>query len=57
VARWQPGLQQFLALRQRYLLYPDVPLSNRPAWTQAPGDGQDNLQITIPQYRDRGFRE
>jgi len=25
VARWQPGLQEFLVLRQRYLLYPDVP--------------------------------
>src|SRR3989442_1326676 len=24
VARWQPGLQKFLALRQQYLLYPDV---------------------------------
>jgi len=26
VARWQPGLQKFLALRQQYLLYPDVRL-------------------------------
>src|SRR5438093_280266 len=25
VARWQPGLQEFLVLRQRYLLYPAVP--------------------------------
>ncbi len=31
VARWQPGLQQFLALRQRYLLYPDTPLVTREA--------------------------
>ena len=28
VARWQPGLQQFLALRQRYLLYPDETLES-----------------------------
>jgi uncharacterized protein YbbC (DUF1343 family) len=26
VGRWQPGLQKFLALRQRFLLYPDAPL-------------------------------
>jgi len=25
VARWQPGLEEFLTLRQRYLIYPDVP--------------------------------
>jgi len=36
VARWQPGLQEFLALRQGYLLYPDTPLSDKPAWTMAP---------------------
>jgi len=36
VARWQPGLQEFLALRQGYLLYPDTPLSDTPAWTKAP---------------------
>jgi len=37
VARWQPGLQQFLALRQRYLLYPDAPLAAR-----APSPPQDS---------------
>src|SRR5713226_5708968 len=57
VARWQPALQQFLVLRQRYLLYPDVPLPERPGWTKAPGDGQANPQTTIPQFGDRGVRE
>jgi len=38
VARWQPGLQKFLALRQQYLLYPDVrPPETRNPQTIVPG--------------------
>ena len=46
VARWQPGLQEFLALRQGYLLYPDTPLSDKPAWTNAP-DTPGHPQIKL----------
>jgi len=45
VARWQPGLQKFLALRQQYLLYPDVRLpETRNQQTIVPGIRAGNLR-------------
>ncbi len=57
VARWQPGLQLFLALREHYLLYPDVPLPAQAAGMKPADDEPDGTGgIEFP-FRYREVRE
>src|SRR5713226_9340040 len=57
VARWQPGLQLFLALREHYLLYPDVPLPAQAAGMKPAGDEPDGTGGPVFPFRYREVRE
>lgn len=57
VSRWQPGLQQFLALRDHYLLYPDVPLSSPTAGVKPADAGRDGTPGPVFPLTYRGVRE
>lgn len=57
VARWQPGLQRFLALRQQYLLYPDVAVPAQILGPDLTSSGQETVGGSGPQFGSEEIRE
>jgi uncharacterized protein YbbC (DUF1343 family) len=58
IARWQPGLARFAALRARVLLYPDVPFADEAATTA--GSAPPAVPTgppAVPAFGERGMDE
>jgi uncharacterized protein YbbC (DUF1343 family) len=57
VGRWQPALDKFLTLRQRFLLYPDAPPPVLGVGPTPPPVGQDSLGPDVVPLRNWRERE